>query len=117
MRKVRVALFPTLVGLLLSGAIYSGSLLVLGTIRYPLLWWLLAAGLVLFVFYGVDKTQAQHNRRRIPELALHGLALAGGVFGGWLGMIVFRHKTQKQFFRPILLVAMLLWLWLLWQQP
>jgi len=70
--------------------------------------WIIAATIVTFVFYGVDKKQAQANGNRIPEIVLHGMALIGGVFGGWLGRGFFRHKTQHNSFLIVLILATIL---------
>ncbi len=115
MRKLIVAVPSLLLGLLLAAIIFFvADPLLVGDFD-PLLLWLLATGLVTFGYYGVDKAQSPRNGRRIPEWTLHGLALAGGVAGGWLGMFLFRHKTQKPLFRLLLLVATALWAWLLWR--
>lgn len=65
----------------------------------PLYGYLVGVNLVIFLFYGFDKQQAIAQRGRIPEFVLHGLALAGGTPGAFLGQIVFRHKTQKLKFK------------------
>jgi len=44
----------------------------------------------------------------VPEVVLHGLGLAGGFIGGWLGVLVLRHKSQKQVFYLSLAFATLL---------
>ncbi len=67
--------------------------------------WLLGWSVALFILYGIDKAQAKLNGWRVPELVLHGLALIGGFIGGWLGMFIFRHKTQKPLFKVVLTVA------------
>lgn len=72
--------------------------------------WLSATGLTTFVLYGVDKMQAKRNGWRCPEVLLHTLALIGGFIGGWLGMFLFRHKTQHPAFKLILALATLIWL-------
>ncbi len=72
--------------------------------------WLSATGLTTFVLYGVDKAQAKRNGWRCPEVLLHTLALIGGFIGGWLGMFVFRHKTQHPEFKLVLGLATLIWL-------
>ena len=54
---------------------------------------------VTFFAYGIDKWKAQHNRWRIPESVLLGLAAGGGSVGAWLGMQVWRHKTQHKKFK------------------
>jgi len=47
------------------------------------------------------------DKVRAPENLLHGLSLAGGFLGGWLGRIVFDHKTnvQKHPAFPIILLV------------
>lgn len=63
---------------------------------------------VTFFAYGIDKWKAQHNRWRIPESVLLGLAAIGGSVGAWLGMQVWHHKTQHKKFKygvPAIFVA------------
>ena len=59
----------------------------------------LAASLICFVLYLVDKRRAGTARRRVPERTL----LLWGLLGGWPGAIlaqqIARHKTQKMSFR------------------
>lgn len=61
--------------------------------------WLLGTNLTAFGYYGYDKGQAQGNGPRVPELVLHGLAVAGGTLGAYGGMRLFRHKTIKGAFQ------------------
>ncbi|MFC6602733.1 DUF1294 domain-containing protein [Ectobacillus funiculus] len=49
-------------------------------------------------FMGIDKRRARAGLRRIPERSLFMTAIAGGVFGIWIGMYTFRHKTRKRAF-------------------
>lgn len=49
-----------------------------------------AAGFLLML---VDKLKAKHNRWRIPESTLMGIAAIGGSIGTLIGMNIFRHKT------------------------
>jgi uncharacterized membrane protein YsdA (DUF1294 family) len=56
--------------------------------------WLITVNTITFLVYGLDKGMAKTIRVRVPELFLHGLALAGGFIGGWTGMFVFHHKTN-----------------------
>lgn len=58
-----------------------------------------AASLVAFVAYGIDKRRAVREQRRIPERVLHLWSLVGGWPGALFGQRVFRHKTQKLAFR------------------
>jgi uncharacterized membrane protein YsdA (DUF1294 family) len=76
--------------------------------------WLLTLSIVTFIAYGYDKAQAKGGGSRIPEIVLHGLALAGGFLGGWLGRVVFRHKTQKASFTVVLLISTAIYLALIY---
>ena len=66
---------------------------------------------IAFTLYGIDKRRAKKNLWRIRERTL---LLATGLFGGvgaWLGMKVFRHKTQHMVFKvlvPIMAIAQML---------
>ena len=61
--------------------------------------YLVAINVVTFLLYGIDKFKAQRSRWRIPEAVLLGLAVVGGSIGAWLGMMVWRHKTQHKKFK------------------
>ena len=52
-----------------------------------------------FAAYGSDKYRSMHGQWRIRERTLLLLALLGGSAGAWLGMQVFRHKTQHLKFK------------------
>ena len=52
------------------------------------------------------KSQARRGSWRIPENGLHGLALAGGAIGGWVGLLGLRHKTRHAVFPLVLAVAL-----------
>lgn len=67
--------------------------------------WLATTSVVTFALYGYDKQQAKKNAERVPERTLHLCSLAGGFLGGWLGRLIFRHKTQKPIFAVILMAA------------
>ena len=66
---------------------------------------------IVFTLYGIDKRRAKKNLWRIRERTL---LLATGLFGGigaWLGMKVFRHKTQHMVFKvlvPVMAIAQML---------
>jgi uncharacterized membrane protein YsdA (DUF1294 family) len=53
--------------------------------------------------YGYDKLLARAGLQRVPELALHVLAVCGGTPGALVGQILFRHKTRDVRFRLIFL--------------
>ena len=86
--------------------------------RNLILIYLAVITVVTFLVYGIDKLKAQHKCWRIPESVLLGLAAIGGSVGAWLGMKVWRHKTQHKKFQygvPAILaaqVAVVVW-WLL----
>jgi len=61
--------------------------------------WLFSINVVAFGYYGYDKGQARRTSRRVPEVVLHGLSVAGGSLGAYAGMQLFRHKTIKGSFR------------------
>jgi len=78
------------------------------TIFHIALLYLAAINVVTFLLYGIDKFKAQHVRWRIPESVLIGFAVIGGSIGAWLGMMIWRHKTQHKKFRygvPLILAA------------
>ena len=70
--------------------------------------WLAGASIATFALYGFDKQQARSHGGRVPELVLHGMALAGGFLGGWAGRAVFRHKTLHTSFTVVLVLATIL---------
>jgi len=61
-----------------------------------------AASLATFILYGLDKRAAARRQWRVPERALHMLALFGGFPGALLARRVFRHKTRKTGFTIML---------------
>ena len=65
----------------------------------PVLIYLIFINFITFLIFGLDKWLAQHNKWRISEQKLLGFCFAGGIIGGILGMLVFRHKTQKTSFK------------------
>ena len=71
---------------------------------------LIGINILTFIVYGVDKWRAVHNRWRIPEATLLGLAIIGGSIGALLGMKVWHHKTKHKKFvlgLPLILIAQL----------
>ena len=88
---------------------------ILGT-KWGILWlWLLIINVVAFLAYGGDKLLAklkEHQPKvpRLPEKNLLLLALVGGGVGAWLGMELFRHKTQHRAFRICVPLFTLIWI-------
>ncbi len=83
--------------------------------KWGILWLcLLLINALALLFYGVDKLlaklKAKHpSIRRIPEKTLLLLAAFGGGIGAWVGMELFRHKTQHRAFRVLIPLCTLLW--------
>ena len=72
----------------------------------------LVMNVATFLAFGIDKRRATTHQRRISEATLLGLAWATGLGGGWLGVMVFRHKTRKLSFQiKMVLVTILNLLW------
>ncbi len=67
-----------------------------------------AASLVTFVIYAIDKSAAKRGTRRTPENTLHLLALVGGWPGALIAQQKLRHKSQKQPFRRVFWLTVLL---------
>jgi uncharacterized membrane protein YsdA (DUF1294 family) len=100
---------------ILWGALFVALIIVFDWPRY--LNWLIAGTVTTFLVYAYDKMQARRGGWRVPEIVLQGLVLAGGVIGGWLGMLVLRHKTLHRSFWVVQWVATALWVvlaWLFW---
>ena len=72
--------------------------------QYYWIWLVIASG-ITFLLYGFDKAQSKNGGWRVPEVVSHGLALAGGFPGGWVGRSMFRHKTKKEIFVFVLVVS------------
>lgn len=67
----------------------------------------LALNLLTFIIYGIDKLKAKNAKWRISESTLIFFAIIGGSIGAWLGLQVWRHKTQhKKFYIgiPVILI-------------
>ena len=101
---------------IIGGADGPTGIFVSGSPRNALLLYLLAANLLTFALYGIDKWKAKKNAWRISEKALFIAAVPGGSLGAIAGMKVFHHKTKHRYFRfgiPAILVlqiALALWL-------
>jgi len=63
--------------------------------------WLTALNLLVLPVWCYDKLAAKRGWRRVPELALHTLALLGAVPASFLAMHLLRHKTLKPAFRRL----------------
>ena len=75
-----------------------------------------ALSIITFLVYWWDKSAARRGSLRTPETTLHLLSLCGGWPGALIAQQVLRHKTQKQSFRLVfwltVLVNITLLVWL-----
>ncbi len=72
--------------------------------------WLIGLGTATFVLFGWDKMRAKADQWRVPELVLLGFMIAGGCFGGALGMAAFNHKTRHRSFLVTAAIAGVAWI-------
>lgn len=69
--------------------------------------YIIAITILTFIVYGIDKYKATHNKWRIPEASLIGLAIIGGSIGALAGMKIWHHKTLHPKFKygiPIIII-------------
>jgi len=79
--------------------------------HYILLIYLLLINLLGFILYGIDKAKSKHKgSRRISERTLLWVARLGGGVGCWLGMMLFRHKTQHTRFMILVPLWTMIWI-------
>lgn len=87
------------------------------SVKHIVLIYFAMINVVAFFVYGIDKWKSQHDRWRVPESMLLGLAAIGGSVGAWLGMKVWHHKTQHKKFKvgvPVMLliqISLVVWFW------
>lgn len=81
--------------LLLSYALYQGWISAL-VLKYYL-----AASVLTFIVYALDKSAARRNAWRTQESTLHLLSVAGGWPGALLAQQLLRHKSSKTAFRRV----------------
>lgn len=58
--------------------------------------YILGLSIITFILYFIDKRKAIKGKWRIPEKVLLLSSFLGGALGGYLSMIIFRHKTTKE---------------------
>ena len=110
-RRMRPEYYHGLMALVLTLTGAGGLLLLFRPARTGevlLAAWLVSVSVVTFAYYGHDKGRARNAGNRVPEVVLHGLALAGGSIGAYAGMRLFRHKTVKGTFRIVFWVIAVL---------
>jgi len=52
-----------------------------------------------FIIMGIDKGKAKSKERRVSEGTLMTISFLGGAIGVLIGMLIFKHKTNKNRFR------------------
>lgn len=87
-RHIIAALFLVFV----AGLVFAGKLPSAVLALY------LAASLIAYIAYAIDKSAARNRQRRTPERTLHLLALLGGWPGAMIAQQKLGHKTQKTSF-------------------
>lgn len=87
-----------------------------GHVPVVLLFAYLAASLISYVLYCLDKAAAGKGRQRTPEATLHLVDFLGGWPGALLAQYQFRHKTLKASFQSFFWLTVLanvgLYVWL-----
>ena len=64
--------------------------------------WYVILGSLTYLMFGLDKRAAVSGRRRTSERFLLIMSAIGGVWGGLMAMVVFRHKICKPSFCMIM---------------
>ncbi len=68
---------------------------------------MLTWNVISFLIMGIDKYKAKHDKQRISEKNLLLCAFIMGAVGVGLGMMAFRHKTQKIKFKVLVPIALI----------
>ncbi|HPF15083.1 MAG: DUF1294 domain-containing protein [Planctomycetes bacterium] len=70
--------------------------------------WLVGANASAFAIWALDKHQARKGGWRVPERALHTMAVLGAAPASLAAMSILRHKTQKRFFTTFYSILLVL---------
>jgi uncharacterized membrane protein YsdA (DUF1294 family) len=77
---------------------------------FLLAWYLLILNLLSYTIMSVDKLKSIYQWWRVSERTLFVLAILGGVFGIWLGMLwPMYHKAGKREFRLWIPIIAVVW--------
>jgi uncharacterized membrane protein YsdA (DUF1294 family) len=107
--EVFLPIFTVLFAIFVGFSTYAGKLPILVLDLY------LAASIITFAVYALDKRAAQKDRWRTRESSLHLLGLLGGWPGGVIAQRVLHHKSKKRSFqRGVFAVATINSLALVW---
>lgn len=77
-------------------------------------WYFLNANIFAFIIFFVDKILSIKTAKRVPEFSLHYFSFIGGILGGFLAMIIFRHKIKDYKFLYIQISILAFWIIFLW---
>ena len=77
-----------------------------------MIYYFIIINIITIIIYGIDKYKSIKHKYRISEKTLIILAILGGPFGAFLGMLIFHHKTKKKKFM-IIPIIMLIWVYIL----
>jgi len=108
-RRFRYQTNATLLGLVVTAVL-------LGVLSFTTTWsfyfiWVLSLSVTTFLLFGLDKSLAIAQQKRVPEIVLHLFTLLGGFIGQAAGRLVFRHKISREkrlVFNVVLLLAVAL---------
>jgi uncharacterized membrane protein YsdA (DUF1294 family)/cold shock CspA family protein len=101
-KRRKTFIFPALFLIFLAATVFTGRL------PFPILGLYVAASAITFFVYARDKAAAQANLRRTSEATLHALSLIGGWPGAFIAQELLRHKSQKQSFRIVFWITVVL---------
>lgn len=77
-------------------------------------YYLISINVISFILYGIDKYKAKKRKSRISERTIFIITFLGGVIGSILGMFVFNHKLKKKYFYICDVLALFLWIYIIW---
>ena len=77
-------------------------------VLYCYIAYLAILSLITFIAYGADKSKAKKQAWRTPEKVLLGMSFFGGAYGGYLAMMLFRHKTKHWYFQVINILGLVI---------
>lgn len=100
---------PTLgMFLLLAFCIFVAISIFLELLPVEIVYLYVVVCIVTFIVYAIDKSAAQNDRRRTPEINLHLLSLMGGWPGAFLAQNYLRHKSSKREFQQVYWVTVVI---------
>ena len=72
--------------------------------------YLFVINVAAFVVYMADKNKEHYGRRRIPAALLTTLYVAGGAYGAFMAMVLFKHLWTEKNFATGVPICLVLWL-------